>query len=122
MDPLLEVVVAVVLVAAFVLCTAIIAMSLGAQRAVPSRLSAFLRRVADGQEPVPKGERGWAVILFGSLAIAVIAIPATDLTEQLPRGDLFGVVTSCTQLAVEIIWIAILWFRQTARRDSAGAS
>jgi hypothetical protein len=121
MSPLLELFLAVVLVAGFGLSTALIAIALGAQQAVPLWVLWFLRSVAAGQEPVQHGQRGRAIVFFGVLAIGTVAVPTTDLGDQLRRGDVFGAISSCGQLAVEMVWVVYLWFRERSRGDSTGA-
>ena len=120
MSPLLELFLAVVFVACFALSTALIAIALGAQRAVPMWMLSFLDSAAGGQEPVPHGQGGRVMVLFGVLAIGAVAVPTTDLRDQLQRGDVFGAITSCGQLAVETVWVLYLWFRKRSRGDSRG--
>ena len=119
MSPLLELFLAVVLVAGFALSTAVIAIALGAQHAVPLWVLSFLRSVAGGQEPVQHGQSGWAIVIFGVLAIGAVAVPTTDLGDQLQHGDVFGAIASGGQLAVEMVWVLYLWLR--SRGDSTGA-
>jgi hypothetical protein len=118
MSALLGLFLAVVLVAGFALSTALIAIALGAQQAVPPWVLSFLRSVAGGQAPVQQGQRGWAIVIFGVLAIGVVAVQTTDLRDQLQHGDVFGAISSCGQLAVEMVWVLYLWFRT---RTSTGA-
>jgi hypothetical protein len=105
-------IVAVALVATFVISTALLALMLSNVSVVPRPIHSFLRAVANGQEPVSQGNRALAYVIFGVLSAAIIVVQSIDLGAGLRSGNANATFVSSGELVLEAGWLAYLWSRR----------
>lgn len=110
----LTILVAFVLLACFVLSTAVLAAALGRGGHVPRRLMRYLQAVAGDGQVVAEGNKVLALAVFGSLSIGVLAVEVSDLRTSLQTGDRASGLAAASALAVEALWILYLGTRRGA--------
>lgn len=117
MNVALDYFIAITFVAGFVLFTSVVAVGLGAEAAVPASVLRFLRGVAGGGELVPRRSRGLTVVFFVALSLVVIAVPVSDLLQEVPRADLPAASLRAIQLLAYAVWSVYLAARSRDRRE-----